>query len=303
MIRSLREERWSHGRRPCAFTPPSAGDTLKRIKRHVAHDDQEESFGQRKDRRRPRGRVRAANLTDAAGGVAEVAWLIERGFFTSVEGELKSGKEATVYLGHGPTGLVAVKVYREVRSFKNDARYREGRFVGDARTAKAIAKRTGFGKKAQAALWAAHEYHMLWRFRAAGIPVPEPLVGPERSEILKSGEVVLMRYIGDERGAAPRLADVALSETEARSAFQQSVHWLGEIWRAGFVHADYSTYNLLWWDGGVVVIDLPQAVDARHKEARELLARDADSLCTSFRTLGLDEDPARVVAQALGPKG
>jgi RIO kinase 1 len=244
--------------------------------------------------------VRAAELTATGpGAIPEVAWLIERGFLHEVEGELKSGKEATVYTGRGPTGRVAVKVYREVRSFKNDARYRAGRFIGDARTEKAIAKRTGFGKKAQAALWAAHEYGMLWRFHRAGIPVPEPLVGPERSEIVKSGEVVLMRFVGDATGAAPRLSDVALSEAEAREAFRQSVHWLGAIWRTGFVHADYSAFNLLWWQDQVVVIDLPQAVDARHKEARELLARDAASLCTSFRVHGLDEDPDAVLAEAL----
>jgi RIO kinase 1 len=259
-----------------------------------------ESFAKRKDRRKPRGRVKAAELSaDGAGGVGEVAWLIERGYLDEVEGELKSGKEATVYTGHGPAGRVAVKVYRQVRSFKNDARYRAGRFIGDVRIEKAIAKRTGFGKKAQAALWAAHEYHMLWRLHRAGIPVPEPLVGPEPSEIVRSGEVVLMRFIGDEAGAAPRLADVVLDEAEVREAFQQSVHWLGEIWRAGFVHADYSAYNLLWWQDAVVVIDLPQAVDARHREARELLARDAESLCASFRPLGLDEDSAVVMAAAL----
>jgi RIO kinase 1 len=247
--------------------------------------------------------VPAAQLTaDGKGAIPEVAWLIERGFLHEVEGELKSGKEATVYTGRGPTGRVAVKVYRQVRSFKNDARYREGRYIGDARTEKAIIKRTGYGKKAQAALWAAHEYAMLWHFHRAGIPVPEPLVGPERSEIVKSGEVVLMRFVGDETGAAPRLSDVALDEDAAREAFAQSVHWLGAIWRAGFVHADYSAFNLLWWRDRVVVIDLPQAVDARHKGARELLARDAASLCSSFRALGLDEDADAVLAEALRAK-
>jgi hypothetical protein len=54
--------------------------------------------------------------------------MLERGYLDAVEGELKSGKEATVYLGRTRAGLAAVKVYRDltVRSFKNDARYRAG---------------------------------------------------------------------------------------------------------------------------------------------------------------------------------
>jgi RIO kinase 1 len=63
----------------------------------------------------------------------------------------------------------------------------------------------------------------------------------------------------------------------------------------GVVHADYSTYNLLWWRGGVVVIDLPQAVEADHPEARALLARDAASLCATFRAHGVDAAPERVL--------
>jgi serine/threonine-protein kinase RIO1 len=48
---------------------------------------------------------------------------------------IKTGKEASVYLGRNSRGLVAVKMYTDlrVRSFKNDAAYRQGRFIGDAR--------------------------------------------------------------------------------------------------------------------------------------------------------------------------
>jgi serine/threonine-protein kinase RIO1 len=44
-----------------------------------------------------------------------------------------------------------------------------------------------------------------------------------------------------------------------------------------------------------VVIDLPQAVEAAHGEARELLARDAASLCRTFRAHGVDAAPERVL--------
>ena len=227
--------------------------------------------------------------------------MIERGYLDGIEGELKSGKEATVYLGRTRVGLAAVKVYRDlaVRSFKNDGRYRAGRFIGDARIERAIANRSAAGRRAQGRMWAAHEYDMLWRLRAAGVPVPEPLVGPDASDIGQAGEVVLMRFVGDEEGPAPRLSDVALDPDDALRVFDDAVLALAAIWREGVVHGDYSTYNLLWWQGGIVVIDLPQAVEAAHREARALLERDVASLCASFRAHGVDAAPERVLGAVL----
>ena len=236
----------------------------------------------------------------------EIAWLMGRGYLDGIEGELKSGKEATVYLGRTSAGPAAVKVYRDlaVRSFKNDARYRSGRYIGDARVEKAIAQRSAFGRRVQQRLWAAHEYTMLWRLWAGGVPVPEPLVGPDASDIGDAGEVVLMRFVGDGAGAAPRLADLRLVPDDARRAFDQAVRALARMWGCGVVHGDYSTYNLLWWRGSVVVIDLPQAVEAAHPEARALLERDAASLCRTFRAHGIEVAPAGVVRAVLaGARG
>jgi RIO kinase 1 len=136
---------------------------------------------------------------------------------------------------------------------------------------------------------------MLWRLWAAGVPVPEPLVGPDPSDIGAAGEVVLMRFVGDGNGPAPRLSDVRLAGDEAEAAFAQAVRAMTSMWREGIVHGDYSTYNLLWWRGRVVVIDLPQAVEADHGEARELLGRDVASLCRTFRAHGVEAAPERVL--------
>jgi RIO kinase 1 len=287
---------------PSATSPHgrAGGTTLNRPFDADSYARSEESFARRRDRRKPRGRLRADDLIpdrDAPAPVPEIAWMLERGYLDAIEGELKSGKEATVYLGRTRVGLAAVKVFRDltVRSFKNDGRYRAGRFVGDARIEKAMAQRSAAGRRAQGRLWAAHEYAMLWRLWAAGVPVPEPLVGPHPSDIGDAGEVVLMRFIGDEEGPAPRLSDVRLAPDDARRAFDGSVAALAALWRAGVVHGDYSTYNLLWWRDQVVVIDLPQAVEADHREARALLARDAASLCATFGHHGLDEAPESVL--------
>ena len=214
-------------------------------------------------------------------------------------GELKSGKEGTVYLGRSPVGPVAVKIYRdaEVRSFKNDQRYLDGRWVGDARLAKAIKRRSGTGRLALKAMWAAQEYLVLWKAWNAGLPVPEPLVGPDQSDIAEAGEVVLMRFVGDPDAPAPRLADAVLDEAEAADAFTQSVAAMRGLWRIGLVHGDYSTYNLLWWQGRVTVIDVPQAMGSDQPGARDVLAQDAASLVLTFARLGVEADAEDVVRQ------
>ncbi len=256
----------------------------------------------RKPRRAPKGRQNVTELLDAEGHAAPgtaLARLQERGYVQEIVGELKSGKEGTVYLGRSPVGPVAVKIYRdaEVRSFKNDQRYLEGRWVGDARLAKAIKRRSGTGLRALKAMWAAQEYLILWKAWNAGLPVPEPLVGPDQSDVAEAGEVVLMRFVGEPDAPAPRLADAVLNAEEAADAFAQSVAAMRGFWRIGLVHGDYSTYNLLWWEGRVTVIDLPQAMRSDQPGARELLAQDAASLVLTFARLGVEAEADDVVRQ------
>jgi RIO kinase 1 len=256
----------------------------------------------RRTKRAPKGRQ---NVTRLVGGDGEAAAgsalrrLQERGFVHDIVGELKSGKEATVYLGRSPLGDLAVKIYRdiEVRSFKSDQRYLDGRWVGDARLAKAIRRRSGRGLSALKAMWAAHEYLMLWRLWQAGVPVPEPLIGPEAFDIADAGEVVLMRFVGTPEAPAPRLSDAVLTPAEAHDAFAQSEAAMTACWRLGVVHGDLSTYNLLWTEGRVVVIDFPQSMDRAQPGARDVLAQDAASLALSFRKLGVEVDPDALLAR------
>src|SRR5687767_14773553 len=41
--------------------------------------------------------------------------LHERGFLDEIIAQLKSGKEATVYIARAPDGVVAIKLYRDLR--------------------------------------------------------------------------------------------------------------------------------------------------------------------------------------------
>lgn len=277
--------------------------------------DAEESFSRRKDRRRPKGRRRVKALkvdpeqaTSSADRFDDsgLQRLFERGLLHDIEFQLKSGKEATVYVARGPNGRLAAKVYRDEahRALKDDAVYRQGRFVSDKRVKKMLDQSGRRGLSAELALWVYHEYIMLWELHAAGLPVPRPAVGPGGEEIAQAGRVVLMELIEHGGEPAPRLADLQLGPEQAQSAWEQSVDLLGRLFELGKVHGDYSAYNLLWRDGRIVLIDLPQMVDVgRNRQARELFERDVKSLVGSFRQFGIEADPLEVSQLVRGRSG
>lgn len=218
--------------------------------------------------------------------------LIDSGHITEIVAELKSGKEATAYVARGPRGPVLVKLYRELeaRSFKNDAVYREGQVVLDERAARAMTGRSRKGLEMLQGMWVSAEYAHLWTLWRAGLNVPEPLVGPLPFDYDATVPAVLMRLIGTEDSVAPRLSDARLTPAEAQSAWQQSVQGLADLLRLGYAHGDYSTYNLLWWENTVIMIDFPQLTTRQNPNFSELLRRDAQSLATSFRKHGLQTD-------------
>lgn len=218
--------------------------------------------------------------------------LIDSGHITEIVAELKSGKEATAYVARGPRGPVLVKLYRELeaRSFKNDAVYREGQVVLDERAARAMTGRSRKGLEMLQGMWVSAEYAHLWTLWRAGLNVPEPLVGPLPFDYDATVPAVLMRLVGTEDNVAPRLSDARLTPAEAQSAWQQSVQGLADLLRLGYAHGDYSTYNLLWWENTVIMIDFPQLTTRQNPNFSELLRRDAQSLATSFRKHGLQTD-------------
>jgi RIO kinase 1 len=108
-----------------------------------------------------------------------------------------------------------------------------------------------------------------------------------------------MEFIGDEHGIpAPRISDLRMATEEAQEAFRQSVHNLKQIVRAGRVHGDYSTFNILWHEEKVVVIDFPQVMEIKNNpNAQAFLTRDVHSLCKSFRKQGVNADEFKVLRE------
>ena len=224
---------------------------------------------------------------------ADLNKLSKMGFLDELISGIKTGKEASVFLGKNSDGFVAVKVYTDlrVRSFKRDASYREGRFIGDSRIQKAIEQGSEKGLDAHQILWVQEEFRQMKHLHDHNVNVPRA--------IAVSGISLIMEFIGDENGnPAPRISDLRLEKDEAQEAFRQSVQNLKRIVRSGKVHGDYSTFNLLWQDEKAIVIDFPQVMDLRHSpNARAFLERDVVSLCKSFRKQGIEVHEGNVLSE------
>ncbi len=204
--------------------------------------------------------------------------LVAEGLIDSVVRQLKSGKEADVYVVRCGDETCAAKIYKEAhkRSFRQAVDYTENRKVRNSRQARAMAKGTAFGREQQEAAWQSAEVDALYRLAAAGVRVPKP------HNFLDG--VLLMELVADERGdAAPRLNDLQFTEEQA---LQHHATLIGEVVRmlcAGVIHGDLSEFNILLAADGPVIIDLPQAVDAAgNNHAPRMLMRDVDNLRNFF---------------------
>ena len=204
--------------------------------------------------------------------------LVEEGLIDSVERQLMSGKEATVYVVRCGQEIRCAKVYKEAsqRSFRQAASYQEGRKVKNSRQARAMEKGTRYGRKMQEEVWQNAEVDALYRLAAAGVRVPKPYICFEG--------VLLMELLTDANGnAAPRLNDVPLSEAMALDYHAQLLKQVVLMLCAGVVHGDLSEYNILVDAAGPVIIDLPQAIDAAgNTEAGAMLERDVNNLRNFF---------------------
>src|SRR5207253_10408971 len=125
-------------------------------------------------------------------------------------GQLKSGKEAMVFVVSRLGETQCAKIYKEAdkRSFRQAVDYTENRKTKNTRQARAMAKGTKFGREAQERAWQSAEVDALYRLAAAGVRVPKPYNFHEG--------VLLMELVVDAEGnAAPRLNDVQLDPTMA----------------------------------------------------------------------------------------
>ena len=262
-----------------------------------------EEFEKHKSRKRKlKGKQSVAQLVSKIEGPAasEVKFetfdlneLSRLGYLDELLTDIKSGKEASVYLGRNSGGLIAVKIYTDVRvrSFRQDESYRQGRFISDERIKKASDEASKRGLDADQILWVQEEFRQMRYLREHGVRVPQAIAA--------SGITLLMDFIGDDDGTpAPRIADLKMEPAEASEAFRQSIENLKLIVKSGRVHGDYSAFNILWHDGQAVVIDFPQVMEFKNNsEADAFLERDVHTLCKSFKKQGIKADEAQILKE------
>lgn len=238
------------------------------------------------------------------------AWLVtSQGALDTDLGLLKTGKEADVFLleralpaddpeNDGSVGthvIMAAKRYRgeDNCSFHRSAAYTEGRTVRKSRDARAMRKKTSYGRAVAAGQWAGAEWQALIRCHGAGLPVPYP--------VQIDGTEILMEWITDLNGeTAPRLAQVRPEPELLATYFDQAVNALAVLAQQGLVHGDLSPYNILATGERLVIIDLPQIVDlVANPQGPDFLLRDCVNVCRWFQARGLAVDELEVYADLL----
>lgn len=204
--------------------------------------------------------------------------LVEDGLVDEVIRQLKSGKEATVYVVQCGNEIRCAKIYKEAnqRGFHQAVNYTEGRKVKNSRQARAMEKGSRYGRKEQEAAWQHAEVDALYKLAAAGVRVPHPFGFYEG--------VLLMELVADATGQpAPRLNDLELTPEQAREFHAFLIRQVALMLCAGIVHGDLSEFNVLVDGRGPVIIDLPQAVDAAaNNNASRMLERDVENLAVYF---------------------
>lgn len=207
--------------------------------------------------------------------------LLDEGIIDEVFQQLKTGKEAEVWLVSHRGEPVAAKLYkeREFRSFKNDSGYTEGRTVRNSRTQRAMDRGTAFGKRSAEEAWKSAEADAMYALHAAGVRVPRP--------VLFYDGVLLMEVIGDAEGrVAPRLVEAGLTHEQAMPLYE---HLRGEVIKmltADLIHGDLSEFNILMGASGPVIIDFPQVVAAaRNSSSEKYFRRDLGNLLRFFSAL------------------
>ena len=205
----------------------------------------------------------------------------------TINGCISTGKEANVYHGtlcpkpdangeiaEGLGGDVAIKIYKtSILVFKDRDRYVNGEYRF----------RRGYCKsnpRKMVKLWAEKEMRNLVRLHQCGIRCPEPLSLRQH--------VLVMRFMGKDGHAAPKLKEVALSEDKKREMYWEAITVMRTIYqKCKLVHADLSEYNILYHKGHLYIIDVSQSVEHDHPNAMRFLQMDCTNMTAYFRRQGI----------------
>ncbi len=216
-------------------------------------------------------------------------YLSSRGFFDELISPIFVGKESNVFLAsageHSGEGVrfVIVKIYRVQNcDFKKMYDY----IKSDSRYEK-LQKR----RREIIFAWTQREFKNLLKTEQAGILAPKPLAVKHN--------VLVESLIGEGDQPAPQLKDAAPSDPEV--FFAQLLDELVALYqKAGLVHGDLSSFNILNHDDRAVLIDFSQSTTVKSSGAHELLKRDIGNVVKFFRKLGVKVDEQEIFEKIVG---
>ena len=203
--------------------------------------------------------------------------LVYANLIEGVVGQLQSGKEAEVYIVVAKGRHLCAKVYKDAnsRTFRHKTKYTEGRKVRGSRRVRAMDSGSRYGREERENEWQNTEVDALVLLAASGVRVPQTYEYYEG--------VLLLEMITDEAGhPAPRFNDVNLTKEQALEHYQDLMRQVVYMLCAGIVHGDLSEFNVLLSKDGLVIIDLPQAVQATANNAYAIFERDILQLTAFF---------------------
>ncbi|HTY90055.1 MAG TPA: RIO1 family regulatory kinase/ATPase [Methanocella sp.] len=189
--------------------------------------------------------------------ILAISAFVRRDTINSLGSLIGVGKESVIIGAMSPGGRpLAIKFHREGRTaFKQVKRKRE-HLVDLHNTNWLYAS----------SLAAKHEFEVLKKLYPA-VSVPEPFDQNRHAIVMSVAEG----------------HDLSRAKVEdAEWYLDRIVEQLELAYRNGYVHGDFSEYNVMVSETGVTIIDWPQAVAAGTKIGDELLARDVHNIFTYF---------------------
>ncbi|KAL9645660.1 hypothetical protein ABK040_003393 [Willaertia magna] len=129
--------------------------------------------------------------------------------------------------------------------------------------------------------YAEKELKNLKKLYNAGIPCPQPFEVKEH--------VLLMSFIGKNGFPAPTLKDSNIYSLEKlRMIYIDVIENMRKMYqKAHLIHSDLSEYNILYFKNQIYFIDVSQAVETNHINAKQFLKDDCKHVNEYFKKQGL----------------
>jgi len=206
--------------------------------------------------------------------------LISQGHIDGLESPISIGKEANIFSAKKGKKNLIVKIYRlENCDFnqmydyiKEDPRYLNLK-----------------GKKRRIIFaWTQREFRNLMIAREASVRVPTPLTF--------MSNIIVMEFIGKNE-VAPKLKDAP--PVNLQKFLNDIIDSMKRLYKAGLVHADLSSFNILNYNEKPVFIDFSQTSSIKTSRAHEFLVRDVRNIASFFAKYGLKVDEDKMISKII----